>query len=106
MMKFFKWLVQPAAPRQAAVTTYRLTVTCTAAQADHVVRLLLAELRSAGLAPSQMLRTWDAARQVVQLIAMVLCPAVQRAVLGRFVNRAGAWPQVRQVRWEGVAPSL
>ena len=48
MMKFFKWLVQPAAPRQAAVTTYRLTVTCPAAQADHVVRLLLAELRSAG----------------------------------------------------------
>ncbi|MEG2033686.1 MAG: hypothetical protein RR376_23800 [Janthinobacterium sp.] len=105
-MKFFKWLVQPAAPRQAAVITYRLTVTCPAEQADHVVRLLLAELKGAGLAPSQMLRSWDQARQVVQLIAMVLCQAVQRAVLVRFVNRAGAWPQVRQVRWEGVASSL
>ena len=40
------------------------------------------------------------------LIATVLCQAVQRAVLVRFVNRAGAWPQVRQVRWEGVAPSI
>jgi hypothetical protein len=38
------------------VATYRLTVTCPAAQADHVVRLLLAELKGAGLAPSQMLQ--------------------------------------------------
>lgn len=101
MKKWMRWFVQ----RGPAVATYRLTVTCPAAQADHVVRLLLAELKGAGLAPSQMLRSWDAARQVVQLIATVLCQAVQRAVLVRFVNRAGAWPQVRQVRWEGVSPS-
>ncbi|MDQ4626321.1 hypothetical protein [Janthinobacterium lividum] len=103
MMK--KWMLW-FAKRGPAVATYRLTVTCPAAQADHVVRLLLAELKGAGLTPSQMLRSWDDARQVVQLIATVLCQAVQRAVLVRFVNRAGAWPQVRQVRWEGVAPSI
>ncbi|MGK5062535.1 hypothetical protein [Janthinobacterium sp. LB3P112] len=102
MKKFFHWFAR----RGPVLATYRLTVTCPVAQADHVVRLLLAELKGAGLAPSQMLRSWDEARQVVRLIATVLCQAVQRAVLVRFVNRAGAWPQVRQVRWEGVAPSI
>jgi hypothetical protein len=70
------------------VATYRLTVTCPAAQADHVVRLLLAELKGAGLAPSQMLQLGRRPAQV-RLIATVLCQAVQRAVLVRFVNRAG-----------------
>ena len=102
MKKFFYWFAR----RAPAVATYRLTVTCPAAQADHVVRLLLAELQGAGLAPSQIVRSWDEGKRVVRLIATVLCQAVQRAVLVRFVNRAGAWPQVRQVRWEGVAPSL
>ena len=105
MKKFFHWFARRA-PARPTFSTYRLTVTCPAAQAEHVVRLLLAELKGAGLVPSQMLRSWDAARQVVQLIATVLCQAVQRAVLVRFVNRAGAWPQVRQVRWEGVLPSI
>lgn len=104
MRKFFHWFARRA-PARPTFATYRLTVTCPAAQADHVARLLLAELEGTGLAPSQMLRSWDEGKQVVQLIATVLCQAVQRAVLVRFVNRAGAWPQVRQVRWEGVAPS-
>ena len=46
MKKFFLWFAR----RGPAVATYRLTVTCPAAQADHVVRLLLAELKGAGLA--------------------------------------------------------
>jgi len=99
-----KWLLW-FSKRGPALATYRLTVTCPAAQADHVVRLLLAELKGAGLAPSQIVRSWDESRHSVRLIATVLCQLVQRAVLVRFVNRAGAWPQVRQVRWEGVAPS-
>ena len=102
MKKFFHRFAR----RAPAVATYRLTVTCPAAQADHVVRLLLAELQGAGLAPSQIVRSWDEGKRVVRLIATVLCQLVQRGVLVRFVNRAGAWPQVRQVRWEGVAPSL
>ncbi|MBB5610490.1 MULTISPECIES: hypothetical protein [unclassified Janthinobacterium] len=106
MMKFLKSIFQAATVRKnPAVTTYRLTVTCPATQADRVVCLLLAELKSAGLAPSQILRSWDEDKNVVQLIAMVLCQLVQRAVLVRFINRAGALPQVRQVRWEGVAPA-
>ena len=40
MKKFFHWFSR----RGPAVATYRLTVTCPAAQADHVARLLLAEL--------------------------------------------------------------
>ena len=42
MKKFFHRFAR----RAPAVATYRLTVTCPAAQADHVVRLLLAPLRA------------------------------------------------------------
>ncbi|CDG81514.1 hypothetical protein [Janthinobacterium agaricidamnosum] len=103
-----KWNLKPSQRRDNntfGLSAYRLTVTCPSSEADQIVHLLLQELQLVGLSPSQILRVWDDSKSMVKLVALVMCQIAQRIGLVRFVNRAGAMPQVRHVRWEGVAPA-
>ena len=88
-----------------ATQRYCIFALCHAARGDDVEQLIWHELRTPQICVHHIGRKIDSHCKLVRVVAVVSCAARARTVLFWLVNRLGADPDVRLVRWETAAPA-